>query len=147
MRTAIKNIKKHSNMAQLHKLKTRAAFAIVEALISTLLFIIGFMGLLALNNYMLQAANTTKYRAEAVELTNDLTAQMLIDKNNLSAYVDGGGATGRTKWDDLIKLRLPNGSGNVSVSGADVTVKVVWKNDDEDDFHQYEVITYISYNS
>ncbi len=133
--------------SKIKKIKKVAAFAIVEALIATLLFLVGFVGLLAMSTQMVQATNTAKFRAEAVELVGEITSEILLDKNNLASYADGGGSAARTKWDTLVSVRLPNSSTSLTLSGSSLVVTVKWKMDDEVDEHQYQIATFVSYNT
>lgn len=136
MKANIKSIKKGTK-----------AFAIVEAMVSALLFVIGFIGLITMQNQMLLAANTNKYRAEAIELANEITSDMLLDNNNLSNYADGSAGATRTAWDTVVQTRLPNAASSITIVGSQVTVRVRWRAAQEVDEHQYEVVTLISYNS
>lgn len=145
---AIGNMKNNINLrTKIAKLKKRSAFAIVEALISTLLFLIGFVGLLAMSTQMVQATNTAKFRAEAVEMVGEITSEILLDKGNLSAYADGGGSAARAKWDTLVLARLPNAATSLVLDGSKLVVTVRWKMDDEVDEHQYQIATFVSYNT
>lgn len=123
-----------------------SGFAIIEALVSILLFAIGIVGLLNMQAYMASATNQTKYRSEAIDFVNEITANIMMDKVGFASYADGVGNPTRTQWDNDVAKTLPNGSTSITINGQQVTVDVYWKGKDELDKHQYEVVTYVSYN-
>lgn len=67
--------------------KEQAGVALIEALVSMLIFAVGLLALLGLQTLGIKAANDGKYRADAAYLANQLVSQMWAeDRNNLSGY-------------------------------------------------------------
>lgn len=76
-----------------NNLNNHKGFALIETLISVLLFLIGFIGVIHLTALMTQETNNAKYRSEAIDFSNELNSYILFDKENISGYLDGSGNT------------------------------------------------------
>lgn len=120
-------------------------FALIETLISVLLFLIGFIGVIHLTALMTQETNNAKYRSEAIDFANELNSYILFDKENISGYLDGSGNTIRQNWDNAIETLLPNGQGSVTYnpSNTELTIRISWQSVEDPDERQYEVITFL----
>ena len=111
--------------------------ALIEALVSVLIFAIGILALLGLQTLGVKAASDGKYRADAAYLANQLVSQMWSDdRNNVPNYtynssctsaatcslVCGTSATNSTatlnilqSWRDQMYLKLPGYNAQVQV--------------------------------
>lgn len=128
-----------------NNLNNHKGFALIETLISVLLFLIGFIGVIHLTALMTQETNNAKYRSEAIDFANELNSYILFDKENISGYLDGSGNTIRQNWDNAIETLLPNGQGSVTYnpSNTELTIRISWQSVEDPDERQYEVITFL----
>lgn len=100
-------------------------FALVEVLVSTLLFSIGVLGLLAMHAKSMQTSVDSEDRARAAILASQLASQMWaaetvsLDEATLSAW--------KTEVADTTRYGLPNGSGSVRVADSIATISVTWR--------------------
>lgn len=93
-------------------------FALVEVLISVLLFAIGILGLVGLQASMTQAQTDSKVRADAANLVDELATLMWSEllsappmTTNLTAYTTSGcaGNTRCNAWLTKVGQALPSG--------------------------------------
>lgn len=100
-------------------------FALVEVLVSALLFSIGVLGLLAMHAKSLQTSVDSEDRARAAILASQLASKMWAAE---SVSLDGSTIT---TWQqavaDTTGYGLPNGSGSVSVQNAIATISITWR--------------------
>jgi type IV pilus assembly protein PilV len=118
---------------------------LIEGLIAILVFAFALLALMALQAVSIKESVHAKYRTEASYLANQIVAQMMTDKANVSSYADGGGSPNKTAWDTAVADSLPNGSGSVAIDAADptlVTVTVTWRKPEEDaaNAHRFKTI-------
>ena len=123
--------------------------ALIEALIGVLLFLIGILGLIAMQANMTKAQGSAKFRADAAALSAEAFGVMWTDKPNLSAYNDGAGKcdahTPCKEWKRRVASKLPNGSAEISASGTGaVAVTLTWSTAAEGT-HTYATETAITY--
>lgn len=100
-------------------------FALVEVLVSALLFSIGVLGLLAMHAKSMQTSVDSEDRARAAILASQLASQMWAAESvSLEDNVI-------TDWQqavaDTTGYGLPNGSGSVSVKDAIATISITWR--------------------
>jgi type IV pilus assembly protein PilV len=91
--------------------------ALVEALVSVLLFSIGIIALLRVLGASVKDAGDVEYRATAATIADQTIGMMWVDLANLAAYVEVDGALDA----------LPNGTRTVAVAGNVVTVTINWQ--------------------
>ncbi len=87
-------------------------FALIEVMVSVLLFAIGILGLVGLQASMTQAQTSSKIRADAANLVDELVAIMWSDMTNIASYT-AGGCAGNVRcngWLTKLPEVLPGGS-------------------------------------
>lgn len=121
----------------LQPLAGQRGVALLEALISILIFSISILALVGLQAAMNRNAVESKYRAEASYLANQLVGQMWADQPNLGKYAmtaagcaDAGYAR-CTAWRTNLAALLPGGNAVVTVAGASVNITVNWQLQDQ----------------
>lgn len=89
-----------------------AGFALIEVMVSVLLFAIGILGLVGLQASMTQAQTASKVRADAANLADELTAIIWSDMNNIAAYTTAGcaGNARCNGWLTKLPKVLPGGT-------------------------------------
>jgi len=117
--------------------KKNQGFLLIEVLVSLLIFSIGLLALIGMQNFAINDSLHGKYRTDASYLANSIVGQMMVDKSNIASYADGGSYSNRTAWDTKVTNSLPNGSSSITISGSTVTIIVRWHNADESLDHNY----------
>lgn len=124
----------------------QGGFAILEALVSMLVFALGILGLIGLQGTMTREQTASKVRADAAYLASELIGTMWTDIPNLTQYATAScaGYARCADWRNKVRVSLPSGSFNVEVNAAngDVTVSVFWTMPGGDE-HQYITATTI----
>lgn len=111
--------------------------ALLEALISILIFSISILALVGLQAAMNRNTTEAKYRAEASYLANQLVGQMWADQPNLAKYAmtAAGCADANyarcTAWRGNLAALLPGGNAVVTVAGTSVNITVNWQLQDQ----------------
>lgn len=96
-------------------------FALIEVLVSVLIFSLGVVGLMGVQTRALQVSNEAQDRNTAAMLANSITSEMWLVK---STSVD---ASVLSAWQDQVAQSLPNGEGTVTTSSAsNAVVSVTW---------------------
>jgi type IV pilus assembly protein PilV len=111
-------------MRRLPALSRQGGFALLEALISILLFSIGVLGIVALQARASQFSVDSEDRSRAALFANQLVSQMWARK---STSLD---AATISSWQAQVSASgsgLPSGSGSVSVDNGLATVTITWK--------------------
>jgi len=87
-------------------------FALIEVMVSVLLFAIGILGLVGLQASMMQAQTSSKVRADAANLADELTAIIWSDITNIATYTTGGcaGNARCNGWLTKLPQVLPGGT-------------------------------------
>lgn len=110
--------------------RLQRGIALIEVLVSILIFMFGVLGLVGMQSAMSRAQTEAKFRADAANLANEGIARMWSDLTNLASYNGGSCASiARCKeWQDKVQGALPQGSGAVTLdaSTGDATVTVSW---------------------
>lgn len=92
--------------------------ALVEVLVSVLLFAVSIIALLRVLGTSVQDAGDLEYRAEAANIADSVIGQMWVDRGALAGYV----------VTDAELADLPNGTLTVALPAANlVTVTVNWQ--------------------
>lgn len=120
--------------------------ALIEALVSMLLFSLGVLALVGLQGSMVRAQTDAKVRADAAYLASEVVGKMWSDLQNIADY-NGAACADQTRckeWQDKVATLLPNGSGAVTVDSStnDVTVTIGWESPDQGT-HRYVTHTTI----
>jgi len=91
--------------------------ALVEVLVSVLLFSVGILALVRLLGTAVKDAGEIEYRAQAATLADEQIGRMWVDRANLGSYVVANAAL----------AELPSGTRTVAVNGNVVTVTIGWQ--------------------
>jgi type IV pilus assembly protein PilV len=137
--------------------RTRSrGFTLVEVLVAILVFSLGVLGLVRLQAAAVKMSTDARQRAEATFLADQLLARMLIsDPATAASFAHraaGGAACAPTganssnalviDWLAQVSATFPRAvpeAQQVIVNGTDVTVRVCWRNGENDDPHSLEV--------
>lgn len=134
-------------------------FTLVEVLVSAVIFSIGVLGLVRLQATAVKMATDARQRAEATFLADQLLARMLIaDPTTASSFAhhpivgascapNGDASTNVHVIDWLAQVtaafpRAATADQQIVVTGTpanEVTVRLCWKNGENDDVHRLEV--------
>lgn len=96
-------------------------FALIEVLVSVLIFSLGVVGLMGLQTRALQVSNEAQDRSTAAMLANTISSEMWLVK---STSVD---ASVLSAWQEQVAEALPNGEGTVTASStSNALVSVTW---------------------
>lgn len=105
-------------------------FALIEVLVSVLLFVIGVLGLVGLQASMAQAQTVSKSRTDATYLASELLGRMWTDMSNRDKYnsADCDAHPACKDWMDKVARDLPGGTSTVAFDAAtgDVEIVVGW---------------------
>jgi type IV pilus assembly protein PilV len=120
-------------------------FALMEAMVSIVIFSVGVLGLVGLQSAMSKAQGALKYRADASYLATELLGTMWGDRVNLARYAGTSCASYArcSEWMAKVGRVLPNGSAAVAVTGGQVTVTLTWRAP-ADGSHSYTTVTAIN---
>ena len=99
--------------------RTARGFALVEVLVSVLLFSIGIIGLVRLLGSSLKDTGEIEYRAQAAAIADSYVGQIWLDRANLGSYAEAAPGTAL----DV----LPAGRRTTVVNGNVVTVTIGWQ--------------------
>jgi type IV pilus assembly protein PilV len=91
--------------------------AIVEVLVSLLLFSIGIVALVRLLGSAVKDTGEIEYRARATTIADEQIGRMWVDRGNLPGYA----------VDAAVLPELPGGTRTVDVDGNVVTVTIGWQ--------------------
>jgi type IV pilus assembly protein PilV len=131
-------------------------FSLVEVLVAILIFGLGVLGLMRLQASAVKLSTDARQRAEATFLADQLLARMLISDPATAASFNhkpdgtvacaptGAPSTNAQVADWLAQVtaafpRVSAGEQQVIVDGSDVTVRLCWKNGEDDAPHTLEV--------
>ncbi|MEO8297441.1 MAG: pilus assembly protein PilV [Burkholderiales bacterium] len=87
----------------------------LEALIALLIFSLGVLGLVGLQASLARATSSSKYRAEASFLANELIGTMWTDAPNLASYKTCSTHAPCNRWQTRVNALLPSGTPSLSV--------------------------------
>jgi type IV pilus assembly protein PilV len=112
-------------MKKRHSRKTPLGMALIEVLVSAVLFSIGILGLLAVHARSAQYSGDSEDRTRAALLASELASSMWAQN---SVSLD---ATTVSSWQTAVSNTssggLPNGSGSVAVNGSIATITITWQ--------------------
>jgi type IV pilus assembly protein PilV len=139
-----------------HARRRSRGFTLVEVLVAILVFSLGVLGLVRLQAGAVKMSTDARQRAEATFLADQLLARMLIsDPATASTFAHRAGAgatcapTGANStnalvidWLAQVNATFPRAAPEaqqIIVNGTDVTVRLCWRNGENDDPHSLEV--------
>ena len=131
-------------------------FSLIEVLVAVVVFSLGVLGLVRMQATAVRLSTDARQRAEATFLADQLLARMLIsDPATASSFAHKASGTGSCApsgprstnpalldWLAQVTAAFPRVSiddQQVIVDGADVTVRLCWKNGENDSPHTLEV--------
>lgn len=133
--------------APIHTQKSQQGVALIEVLVSILLFALGILALVGLQGALTRAQTDAKIRTDAAALASEVIGQMWADIDHITSYDDAGCASRpRCKaWQDKVAQTLPSGKTSITVTAAtrDVEVEIMWATP-SGETHRYETHTTIS---
>ena len=132
-----------------HPRRSARGFMLLEALVALLIFSFGVLGVVGLQATMTQAQTTSKLRAEAAFLANQLIGTMWSDRPvNLPNYATAScGGYGRcSDWAARVAAALPSGTATVDVATTNVTISIHWTKSNEEP-HTFTTSTAIAMNA
>mgnify|MGYP001767284820 CR=1 FL=1 len=94
--------------------------ALVEALVSVLLFSIAIIALMRVLGTAVKDSGDIQYRAIAATVADETIGRMWVDRGNLAAYEEDAATLDAG-------LGLPGGTRTVDVDGNRVTVTIAWQ--------------------
>lgn len=103
--------------------------ALLEVLIAILIFSFGILELTRLQSAMTRAQGSAKFRADAVNLADDVVGLIWTDRPGLLQYDQASCASYArcADWQRKVASTLPGGQGQVVASASgDVKVTVSW---------------------
>lgn len=116
--------------ARAMRASAQAGFALIEVMVSVLLFVIGVLGLVGLQATMTQAQSASKMRTDAAYLASELLGRMWTDMGNRSQYTTANcGAHPACKdWFDKVARDLPSGTSalDFDVASGDIEIVIGW---------------------
>jgi type IV pilus assembly protein PilV len=126
-------------------------FALLDALISIVIFGLGITGLAGLQATLLAQNTQSGYRVQAAAFANSLVGIALADTSNLNCYAGAAGCRNTaasavlTTWQQEVVATLP---GAVDVppqldlaNDGTFTIRLFWKLPREDVTHNYVLVT------
>lgn len=129
--------------------RRQRGFALIEALIALLIFMLGTLGLVGLQASMTRANTSAKFRADAANLANDLVGTMWTDVSRLSSYATASCTAYErcAAWESRLQARLPGASYNISANGSsgEVSITILWTVPEEGS-HRFQTATAINLN-
>lgn len=108
---------------------TQRGVALIEALVATLLLMLGILALIGLQGRLVGASTDAQLRGEATFLADQIISQMWVDQNNLGGYATTNGTCANAHckaWMTTVNETLPAGTANITVDGTAVQVSVLW---------------------
>lgn len=109
-------------------------FALIEVLVSLLIFMFAVLGLVGLQANMTQAQGSAKMRTDAAYLARELLGRMWTDMPNRTLYSSANCALHNLckDWTDKVAQSLPHGSSNVDFNAGtgDVLIELSWSTPD-----------------
>jgi type IV pilus assembly protein PilV len=115
-----------------HKPNKRASsergFVLVEVLVAGLIFTFGVLGIIGLQVQMTRAQTVSKYRADAVNLTQELVGLMWSDFTDVPSFSTNCSSNPRcANWQAKVDRQLPGAQTTVQVqTGNVVSIEIEW---------------------
>ena len=122
-------------------------FVLIEALVAMLIFAFGVLGIVGLQAAMTKAQTSSKFRADAAFLAQQLVGTMWSDTPHLTSYATASCASYARcdQWADKVAAELPSGTAAITVNGAAVQIAVSWTPPNEET-HTYTTTAAIAAN-
>ncbi|MBB5191974.1 type IV pilus assembly protein PilV [Silvimonas terrae] len=141
-------------------IRHQGGFALLEGLITVLIFSIGIIGLVSVQAALMKQNQLSGVRAQASYFAEEIIGLAAVDPNNAGCYVVNSSSTptcassaaqsDASGWNTRATAQLPNASttGHVPTVNYNSTTGVFsvtlnWKRTDETDWHQFVSTTVI----
>ena len=135
-----------STFTSVHSRRRAEGFALIEALVALMIFAFGVLGIVGLQAAMTKSQTSSKFRADASYLAQQLIGTMWTDVTNLSSYQTSSCADYArcADWAGLVSQKLPSSGHTVAVDATtgEVTIKITWSVPNEEQ-HNYTAATQI----
>lgn len=109
--------------------KNQSGAALLEVLISILIFSFGLLGMVGLQVVATQNSADAESRTMASTLANDIVSQMWL--KNPTSLADPVITTDITNWKtrvaSITDSKLPNATGNITAAAGIATISISWK--------------------
>ena len=135
-----------------HGKRAVQGFMLIEALVALLIFAFGVLGLVGLQATMTKAQSTSKYRADASFLAQQVLGTMWSDSPNLANYATANcaGYPRCGDWAAKVASTLPGGTTAVTFGPPDcpapaVKVAITWTQPNEGQ-HTFKTCSTIVFN-
>lgn len=109
-------------------------FYLIEAVIAILVFAIGILGVIKIQANSINNVSDVQFRTTASGLSQSIINQILLDKNNISSYIDGT-SDNYQNWLTQVKKSLPGVENNLpqityesKSYGTNLKVIIFWNN-------------------
>lgn len=137
----------HSGAVRAPRPNHQNGFALMDVLVSILLFSVGVLALVGLQAGMTRNQTESKIRADASYLANELIGLMWAQHSELNKFTEAECDTVALcqEWQTKVASTLPNGSGKVEANNTDVTVTITWRSP-SGDTHKFVTLTTIATN-
>ncbi|WP_021025700.1 prepilin-type N-terminal cleavage/methylation domain-containing protein [Comamonas sp. B-9] len=105
-----------------NNMPSERGFALIEVLVSLVIFSLGVVGLMGMQTRALQASTDAQDRSMAAMLANSVTSEMWAIKSTSL------GNSAVEAWKEQVSGALPRGKGEITenISGTDATISVKW---------------------
>ena len=106
--------------------------ALLEAMVSILIFLVGILGVIGLHSAMMRAQGAAKSRADAAVLASEVVGSMWGDVGSLASYTSSVGTPCShvpcARWLAKVATTLPQGSAAIVASAQTgvATISVSW---------------------
>jgi type IV pilus assembly protein PilV len=102
-------------------------FVLIEVLIAGLIFTFGVLGIVGLQAQMTRSQTLSKYRADAVNLAQELVGVMWSSPSEVASFVSScSGNTRCAPWQAKVERELPGATTNLQLDAGLVTIEIVW---------------------
>jgi type IV pilus assembly protein PilV len=139
--------------------RQQGGFALLEGLITVVIFSIGIIGLVSIQAALLKQNQQSGMRAQASYFAEEIIGLASVDPNNAACYIINSGTatcssttaqSDASDWNTRAKAQLPSASttGHLPTVSYNSTtgifsVTLNWKRTDETDWHQFVSTTVI----
>lgn len=140
-------ISNSSASTRFHGRRSRVrGIALIEALVSLLIFSTGILGVIGLQASMTRAQGVAKFRADAAVLSTELVGSMWGDITNFTGYAHSVDTacthTPCARWVAKVAKTLPKGAATIVTNSGVATITITWFTP-TDGSHNYVTTTVI----
>ena len=130
----------------------QAGFSLIEALIALVVLSVGLLGIAALQTQALLQSRDAYQTSQATSLMQDMADRIRANSEAISDYAHTAGssppsgnslaANDLKNWLADLATTLPDGQADITTSGNDVRITVIWQ-DAEDEDRSINIVTEI----